>query len=326
MGRGIENHASEHGPLERKAAIMKVFMTGGTGFVGTYLSRNLVQAGHTITILSRRAHPAAPAPAGISLITGDPTQAGPWMAAVPEHDWIINLAGASIFSRWTEARKREIMESRELTTRNLVAALAAGDRRQLFCSTSAVGIYGPRGEEELTEDSPTDASFLGEVARHWEAGALEAQDLGVRVVITRFGVVLGKGGGALSQMVPLFKKFLGGPIGSGDQWFSWIHQADLARAFRFVQENPQISGPVNFTAPNPVRNRELARALGRVLHRPSFMPTPAFMLRLALGEFGDTLLTGQKVLPQRLLDAGFTFSFPTVETALADLLGQGSKE
>jgi uncharacterized protein (TIGR01777 family) len=305
---------------------MKVFMTGGTGFVGTYLSRDLVQAGHTVTILTRRERPPSPSQPGISFLVGDPTQEGPWMAAVPKHDWIINLAGASIFNRWTEARKQEIMESRERTTRNLVAALATGDRRQLFCSTSAVGIYGARGEEELTEDSPTEAGFLGEVTRKWEAEALKAQDLGVRVVITRFGVVLGRDGGALSQMAPLFKKFLGGPIGSGAQWFSWIHQADHARAFRFIQENPQISGPVNFTAPYPVHNRELARALGRVLHRPSFMPTPAFMLRLVLGEFADTLLTGQKVLPKRLLDAGFTFNFPTIEAALADLLRQGDKE
>jgi hypothetical protein len=304
---------------------MKVFMTGGTGFVGTYLSRELAQAGHAITILSRRTQPPAPSQAGISFLTGDPTQDGPWMAAVPEHDWIINLAGASIFNRWTKARKKEIMESRERTTRNLVAALAAGDRRQLFCSTSAVGVYGARGEEDLTEDSPTDAGFLGEVARIWEAEAMKAQDLGVRVVVTRFGVVLGRDGGALSQMAPLFKKFLGGPIGSGVQWFSWIHQADHARAFRFIQENPQISGPVNLTTPYPVRNRELARALGQVLRRPSFMPTPAFMLRLVLGEFAETLLTGQKVLPQRLLDAGFTFSFPGIEAALADLLGQGAK-
>lgn len=302
---------------------MKVFMTGGTGFVGTYLSRDLVQAGHDITILTRRAQPPAPSRPGISFYTGDPTKEGPWMALVPEHDWIINLAGASIFNRWTEAKKKEIMESRERTTRNLVAALAAGDRRQLFCSTSAVGIYGAQGEEELTEDSPTDASFLGEVTKTWEAEAMKAQDLGVRVVVTRFGVVLGRDGGALSQMVPLFKKFFGGPIGSGAQWFSWIHQADHARAFRFIQENPQLSGPVNFTAPNPVRNRELARALGRVLHRPSFMPTPAFMLRLVLGEFADTLLTGQKVLPQRLLDGGFKFEFPTVDAALADLFGGG---
>jgi uncharacterized protein (TIGR01777 family) len=299
---------------------MKVFMTGGTGFVGTFLSRELVRDGHAVTILTRRAHPPAPAPPGVTFLTGDPTQAGPWMAAVPEHDWIINLAGASIFTRWSDAYKQEIFDSRVSTTRNLVAALAAGDRRQLFCSTSAVGYYGPRGDEVLTEDSPPDAGFLGELAKAWEAEALKAQDLGVRVVITRFGVVLGKDGGALGQMVPLFKKFLGGPIGSGVQWFSWIHQADHARAFRFIQTHPEISGPVNLTAPQPVRNRDLTRTLGRLLHRPTFVPAPDFMVRLALGEFADTLLTGQHVLPKRLLDAGFTFDFPTIDTALANLL------
>jgi len=304
---------------------VKVFMTGGTGFVGTYLSRELARAGHSITILSRRAQPPAPAPAGISFLTGDPTQEGPWMALVPDHDWIINLAGASIFSRWSAAHKQEIFESRVSTTRNLVAALAAGDRRQLFCSTSAVGYYGPRGEEVLTEDSPPDASFLGELAKAWEAEALKARDLGVRVVVTRFGIVLGKNGGALNQMVPLFKKFLGGRIGSGVQWFSWIHQADHARAFQFIQENPEISGPVNLTAPYPVRNRDLTRALGRVLHRPTWVPAPEFMVRLALGELADTLLTGQQVLPKRLLDAGFTFNFPTIQATLTDLLGQGTK-
>lgn len=301
---------------------MKVFMTGGTGFVGTYLSRELAQAGHTITILTRRERPPSPAPQ-IDFLVGDPTQEGTWMAAVPEHDWIINLAGASIFSRWTEALKKEIMESRVKTTRNLVTALAEGDLHQLFCSTSAVGAYGPRGEEELTEDSPPDAGFLGEVARNWEAEALQAQGLGIRVVITRFGIVLGKGGGALGQMLPMFRKFLGGPIGSGLQWFSWMHQQDQARAYLFVQEHPEITGAVNFTAPHPVRNRDLTKALGRVLHRPTFMTAPGFMLRLVLGEFADTLLTGQKVFPQRLLDAGFKFNFPTIETALADLLGVG---
>ena len=304
---------------------MKVFMTGGTGFVGTYLSRELAQAGHAITILSRRAQPPAPSQAGISCLTGDPTQEGPWMAAVPEHDWIINLAGASIFSRWSEAQKKEIFESRVRTTRNLVAALAAGDRRQLFCSTSAVGYYGPRGEEELTEDSPPDAGFLGELARLWEAEALQAQDLGVRVVVTRFGVVLGRDGGALGQMVPLFRKFLGGPIGSGVQWFSWIHQADHARAFRFIQENPEISGPVNLTAPNPVRNRDLARALGRALHRPSFMPTPEFMLRLILGEFADTLLTGQKVLPQAIAGCGLYLQLPHHRGGAGRFIGPGEQ-
>ncbi len=300
---------------------MKVFITGGTGFVGTYLSRRLVQEGHQVTILTRRPRPPAPEEPGLGYLVGDPTQEGPWMGAVPEHDWIINLAGASIFTRWSAGHKQEILESRVRTTRNLVIALAQGDRRQLFCSTSAVGYYGPRGEETLTEDSPADAGFLGDVSKAWEAEALKAQELGVRTVITRFGIVLGKGGGALAQMAPLFRKFLGGPLGDGSQWFSWIHREDHTRAYLFVRDHPEITGPVNFTAPNPVRNRELAQALGRALHRPAFMPAPAFMIRLVMGEFGDTLLTGQKVLPQRLLDAGFQFRFPSIDQALADLLG-----
>jgi uncharacterized protein (TIGR01777 family) len=300
---------------------VKVFMTGGTGFVGTYLSRALVRAGHTITILTRRAEIPPPDQPGISFFKGDPNQVGPWMDAVPEHDWLINLAGASIFTRWSEAHKKEILASRVRTTHNLVTALAAGDRRQLFCSTSAVGYYGPRGEEELTEDSPPDDGFLGEVTKNWEAEALKAQDLGVRVVVTRFGIVLGRDGGALGQMVPMFKKFLGGPLGAGGQWFSWMHQEDQARAFRFIHEHPEINGPVNFTAPHPVRNRDLTKALGRVLHRPALLPAPEFMLHLVLGEFADTLLTGQQVLPRRLLDAGFKFKFPTIQAALQDLLG-----
>ena len=160
-----------------------------------------------------------------------------------------------------------------------------------------MGIYGPRGEEELTEDSPNGRRFPGEDKPYLGSGSHEGSDLGVRVVITRFGVVLGRDGGALSQMTPLFKKFLGGPIGSGVQWFSWIHQADLARAFRFIQENQQLSGPVNLTAPYPVRNRELARALGRVLHRPSFMPTPEFMLRLVLENLPTPCSPGRRYCP-----------------------------
>jgi uncharacterized protein len=299
---------------------MKVFMTGGTGFVGTYLSRELAQAGHTITILTRRERPPSPERPEISFMVDDPTQEGPWMAAVVEHDWIINLAGASIFGRWSEPLKKEIMESRVKTTRNLVTALAEGDLNQLFCSTSAVGYYGPRGEEELTEDSPSDAGYLGEVARNWEAEALQAQGLGIRTVITRFGIVMGKDGGALGQMAPMFRKYLGGPLGSGEQWFSWIHQQDQVRAYLFVAEHSEITGPVNFTAPHPVRNRELTRALGEALNRPTFFKAPEFMVRLALGEFGDTLLTGQKVFPKRLQDAGFEFNFPDIDAALRDLL------
>ncbi|MHB8068526.1 MAG: TIGR01777 family oxidoreductase [Desulfobaccales bacterium] len=300
---------------------MKVFMTGGSGFVGAFLSRELARQGHGVTILTRGEAPPAAAAPGIGFLTGDPSREGPWMAAVPEHDWIINLAGASIFTRWSAAHKQEIYDSRILSTRNLVAALAPGGRDRLFCSTSAIGYYGPRGEEELTEDAPPGDDFLARLARDWEAEALKARDLGVRVVITRFGLVLGPGGGVLGQMAPPFKFFVGGPAGSGEQWVSWIHREDHARAFLFVQEHPDISGPVNFTAPQPVRNRQLAQALGRVLHRPSFFPTPAFMLRLMLGELAEVVLSGQKVLPQKLLAAGFTFDFPAIDAALENLLG-----
>jgi uncharacterized protein (TIGR01777 family) len=301
---------------------MKVFITGGTGFVGSYLSRKLLQEGCAVTILTRDSRKTDPEVSGLSYLVGDPTQEGPWMGAVPEHDWIINLAGATIFTRWTAGHKQEIYDSRLKTTRNLVIALAEGDRRQLFCSTSAVGVYGPRGDETLTEASPLDHDFLGELARDWEAAALQAQDLGIRTVVTRFGIVLGRGGGALEQMARAFRLFVGGQLGDGQQWFSWIHQEDQVRAFLFLKDHPELTGPVNFTSPEPVRNQELTAALGRVLGRPTFMNVPAFMVRLALGEFGEVLLTGQKVLPQRLLEAGFKFRFPDLDRTLQDLLGE----
>ncbi len=300
---------------------MKIFLTGGTGFVGTFLSRQLAAAGHTITILTRRANPPAPQDS-TRFITGDPKEADPWMAEVAQHDWVINLAGSSIFSKWTGDAKKMLYDSRVLTTRNLVAALAAGDRRQLFCSTSAPGYYGPRGDEELTEASPPGTDFLAGLARDWEAEALKAQELGVRTVITRFGLVLGKGGGMLGELVPVFKKFVGGPVGSGEQWLSFIHQGDLARAYLFLPEHPDLTGPVNFTSPNPVRNRDFAQALGKALGRPSFMPAPAFMMRLVLGELAEVVLTGQKILPQRLLEAGFQFLYPTIDQALKNLLAE----
>ena len=300
---------------------MKVFMTGGTGFVGTYLSQELAQKGHDITILTRQKEPAAAAGSRSRFVTGDPKQEGPWMAEVARHDWIINLAGSSIFSKWTKESKQMLRDSRVLTTRNLVAALAAGDRRQLFCSTSAPGYYGPRGDEELTEASPPGQDFLARLAQDWEAEALKARDLGIRTVITRFGIVLGKEGGMLEQLVPVFKRFVGGPVGSGEQWLSWIHQQDLVQAYLFVLEHPDLAGPVNFTSPNPVRNRDFAQALGRALGRPSFMPAPAFMMRLMLGEFAEVVLTGQKILPERLLAAGFQLLYPTIDQALKHLLG-----
>jgi hypothetical protein len=280
----------------------------------------LALKGHDITILTRKERHPAPLHSRIRFLTGDPKQEGAWMAQVPEYDWVINLAGASISTKWTDEAKQMLYDSRVLTTKNLVAALAAGDRRQLFCSTSAPGYYGPRGEEELTEESPPGQDFLAKLAQDWEAEALKSQDLGIRTVVTRFGIVLGQGGGMLEQLVPLFRRFVGGPVGSGEQWLSWIHQEDLVQAFLFLPEHPELVGPVNFTSPNPVRNREFVKALGRALNRPAFIPMPAFMLRLVLGEFAEVILTGQKVLPQKLLAAGFQYHFPTIDQALTHLL------
>ncbi len=301
---------------------MKFFLTGGTGFVGTYLAKHLRQQGHELTILSRR--PQASSDPQSRYVQGDPTEPGPWQQHVPEHDVIINLAGASIFVRWTAENKRIIRASRVLTTQNLVAALAAAPDRQtkVLLSTSAIGYYGDRGDEELTEDSPPGNDFLAQVAQEWEAAALAAQDLGVRTIITRFGIVLGRGGGILASMVPLFKSFVGGPVGSGRQWFSWIDQSDQLRAFLFVLEHPDLSGVINFCSPNPVRNAEFAAALGRVLNRPSFLAAPAFMVKMALGEFAPVILGGQKVLPKKLLAAGFTFAYPTLEAALRHQLSE----
>ena len=301
---------------------MKFFLTGGTGFVGTYLAKHLRQQGHELTILSRRANPGSDP--YIRSVQGDPTVPGPWQQHVAEHDVIINLAGASIFVRWTPENKKIIRDSRVLTTQNLVAALAAAPERQtkILLSTSAIGYYGDRGDEELTEDSPPGNDFLARVAQEWEAAALAAQDLGVRTVITRFGIVLGRGGGMLASMVPLFKSFVGGPVGSGRQWLSWIDQSDQLRAFLFVLEHPDLSGVINFCSPNPVRNAEFAEALGRVLNRPSFLSTPAFLVKMALGEFAPVILGGQKVLPKKLLAAGFTFAYPTIAAALQHQLAE----
>jgi uncharacterized protein (TIGR01777 family) len=199
-----------------------------------------------------------------------------------------------------------------------------GRVKTLF-STSAVGYYGFQGDELLTEESPPGKDFLAQLAQDWEKEAFRAGGKGCRVVITRFGNVLGEKGGALSQMIPLFGKYLGGPIGSGNQWFSWIQIEDLTRAFLFLLDHPEISGPVNLTSPNPVRNRILAKALGRAMCRPSFLPAPGFMLKLILGEFGSVLLEGQRVIPQKLIKSGFQFRYPEIDQALRRALQAGGK-
>jgi uncharacterized protein (TIGR01777 family) len=303
---------------------MKVFMTGGTGFVGTTLARELTAKGHSVTVLMRKVEAGVSLPPGAISLEGDPTIRGAWQERVPEHEAFINLAGASIFTRWTDEAKRAIRESRILTTRHLVEAMAPrkGRETHLF-STSGAGYYGYHEDEELTEESPPGTDFLAMLSREWEAEAVKATEHGVRVVLCRFGIVMGRNGGMLGEIVPIFRMFLGANLGSGNQWLSWIHEQDLARIFLFLLENRGLEGPLNCTAPEPVRNSEFTETLGKVLGVPTFLPpVPGFMLRLIKGEFGGVILKGQRVLPRRLLAAGFQFHYPTLQVALSEILGR----
>lgn len=301
---------------------MKIFMTGGTGFVGTSLAQKLLVKGHQITILTRKISDDTSTEEGTFLIEGDPTKKGAWQEHVCGHEVVINLAGASIFRRWTKEAKAIIRQSRLLTTENLVEAMGSckGDETTLI-STSAVGYYGFHGDEELDESHPPGDDFLAKLSKDWEDAANEAKQYGARVITCRFGIVLGRQGGALGQMIPLFKTGLGSPLGSGKQWFSWIHEQDLINVYLFLIDHKNLSGPINCMAPEPVTNREFTKALGMAMERPTFMPAvPGFMLKILKGEFGNVLLKGQRVVPKKLLDAGFEFQFPRLNDALHNLL------
>lgn len=300
---------------------MKIFITGGTGFIGSHLSRLLVENGHEVTLLARPSEQVREKHANVWLVVGDSTKPGPWQEDLAKHDAVINMAGASIFARWTRKTKQMIMDSRVLTTRHVVEAMqgSSGPAKTLF-STSAVGFYGFHGDERLDENSPPGVDFLAGVCRSWEAEALGAKRSGVRVVIGRFGIVVGPGGGAMGQMIPMFRLGLGGRLGSGKQWFSWVHMKDLTRALILLIENPEAAGPANICSPNPITNADLARALGRALNRPAWLPVPRFALKLVLGEFGSMVLEGQRVLPGKLQELGFEFVFPNIDQALADIL------
>jgi hypothetical protein len=297
---------------------MRVFITGSNGFVGKHLTRFILDKGHHVTCLVRAEPKGKVLPPNTTVVVGESMKPGKWQDAVAGHDVLINLAGANIFKRWTEGYKSLMRESRILTTRNLVDAIPP-DSGCVLLSTSAVGYYGFSGDEKLDETAPPGFDFLARLAQDWEAEAFRAREKGVRVVTHRFGIVLGPDGGALPLMALPFRFFVGGPVGSGKQWLSWIHVDDLCRAAFFVATNP-IDGPVNFTAPEPVRNREVAAAIAKVLHRPSSLPVPGFMMKLILGEFGSVILKGQRVIPRVLEAAGFSFTFPDIESALRDLL------
>jgi len=294
---------------------MRIVIAGGTGFLGKPLVERLERDGHEVRVLSRR--PKSPREVAW---TPDGTT-GPWTAAVDGADTVVNLAGASIAgSRWTAAHKTEIRESRIRATRSLVAAIEQAARRPAaLLSGSAIGYYGPRGDETLTEETPAGHDFLASVCTEWEAEALRAAPH-TRVVLLRTGIVLEKDGGALPEMALPFKLFAGGPVGSGRQYYSWVHRADWVAMAAWAVRTSTVSGPFNVTAPNPAPNREFARTLGRVLRRPAFMPAPAFALRIALGEMADALLlSGQRVVPARAQAQGFQFQYPTLEPALRSI-------
>jgi len=295
---------------------MKILIIGGTGFIGSALSREVAGSGGKVFILTRRSiYPASPQE-NIRFIQWNPPALIP-PDIISGIDAVINLAGESIFGRWTKKQKDLIRSSRIDTTSAVVKSIKnAGQRPRLLISASAVGYYGSHGDEYVTEDTPPGDDFLSVVGKIWEAEALKAEELGVRVVLMRLGIVLERDGGALPKVALPFKFFSGGPVGSGRQWFSWIHRDDVLGIIKFLLEDETISGAVNATAPNPVRNREFSSTLGRALHRPSWLPVPAIILKIALGEFGDVILQGQRVISERLLKAGYKFKYPNIDEAL----------
>ncbi|MGH7816595.1 MAG: TIGR01777 family oxidoreductase [Candidatus Binatia bacterium] len=296
---------------------MKLLVTGASGFIGTALCRQLLDRGHTLTLLTRHKPPEAAT--GVKRwLHWTPGTLRDWDTELDGADGVINLAGEPIADKkWTATQRRRIEKSRVDTTHVLVQGCAKAKQKPKFLiNASAVGYYGPHGDELVTEETPPGTDFLSLLCRNWEEEALRAERFGMRVVRLRTGIVLGPGGGALEKMVPPFKWFSGGPLGSGKQWMSWIHLADHVRLILHIIDNHQAAGPINATAPNPVRNKEFSRALGKVLHRPSWMPVPGFVLRIGLGDMADMLLTGQRVVPAAAQKLGFEFRYPNLPEAL----------
>lgn len=299
---------------------MKVVVTGATGFVGQVIVKKLLASGHEVIVLTRNIAKGA-------ILLGNDCKYFQWndsnslppLEALEGADGVINLMGETISKRWDDQQKKKIYHSRIDSTRRLVEAIEKLNKKpKVFVSTSAVGVYGNRDSEEITETSSVANDFLANVCKDWENEANKAKNHGLRVVIVRVGVVLGKGSAALGKMLPVFKLGAGGPVGSGKQYMSWIHVEDLASIFVEALNDSSYQGIYNGTSPNPATNKDFSHTLGKVLHRPAFAPAPAFMMKLMFGEMSQILLEGQKVLPKKLREKNFRFRYPTLEMALTE--------
>lgn len=302
---------------------MHVVVAGGTGFIGRAVCRELLRAGHEVTVLTRDASRASGrVPQGVKVAQWSPEQSEELREVLSAKDAVINLSGESVAAqRWTPEFKQKLVDSRVNSTCALVQGIRSAEPRpKVLVNAGAVGIYGNRGEEELTESSPPGTGFLAELAIRWEQSADEARELGVRVVKLRIGIVLGEGGGALEKMLLPFRLFVGGPFGSGQQWFPWIHLDDVSGITLHALAHDTVDGAVNTVAPGIVRLGEFCKALGRVMGRPSWLPVPGFALRLVVGELGESMLWSQRVVPQAALQTGYAFRYPQVEQALRQVL------
>lgn len=311
---------------------MRFVVSGGTGFIGSPLAEMYAEEGHDVQVLTRglpdgeaRHDPGTGKP-GITRVGWRPSgAAGRWAKVVDDADAVINLAGESLSGgRWTAKRKAALRDSRILATRSLVEAIrSAAKPPRVFISSSAVGYYGPAGDEPRTEDAPAGNTFLARLAEDWEAEARRAESAGTRVVLLRTGLVLERAGGALPAMMRPFRFFVGGRIARGRQVMSWIHRLDVIEMIRWIVETPAVTGPINATAPYPVSNREFARALGRALRRPSLFPVPALPLKVVYGEMADALLlTGQRVVPAKAQAHGYHFRYPEIDIAMRGIFGE----
>jgi uncharacterized protein len=302
---------------------VKIILAGATGFIGRGLVRHLAGRGDVVVVLSRSgAVRPGTFPDGVTVVQWDGKRQGSWSRELDGADAVVNLSGEAIGGRrWTPERKALLLRSRIDPTNALVLACGAASRKpSVFVNASAVGYYHPTGDTPVTESDPAGAGFLSDVSREWEGTAARVTEYGTRLVIPRIGIVLGAGGGALERMILPFRLFVGGPIGSGKQWFPWVHLDDVIGALVFAIDTPAVSGPVNVVAPEPVTMSVFARELGAALHRPSWIPVPSFVLRALLGELSVLILGGRPVIPARLLEHGYRFTHPRLGPAFRSIV------